>query len=32
MRLIQGTVDPPLNREARIYHLNPAYQSDKKDK
>jgi hypothetical protein len=32
MRLIQCTVDPQINHEARINPLNPAHQSDKRDK
>jgi hypothetical protein len=32
MRLIQCTVDPQINHEARINRVNPAYQSDKRGK
>ena len=28
MRLIRCTIDPPINHEARINHLNPARQPD----
>jgi hypothetical protein len=32
MRLIRGAIDPSINHEARINHLNPARKPGERDK